>query len=317
MIHEDKAVRRVVFAGTPEFAAAALRALVAAGFEIAAVLTQPDRPAGRGMKLQPSAVKQAALALGLPVWQPESLKDAQIQAQLQGLEADVMVVAAYGLLLPAAVLTLPRYGCVNIHASLLPRWRGAAPVQRAIEAGDGESGVCIMQMDAGLDTGPVLAEVRCAIDAEETAAGLLEKLTVLGARECVAVLQQLPALTPQPQPEVGVTYAKKLSREEAQIDWTQPAEVVGRKIRAFNPVPGAWTLLDGQTLKIWTAQVEKDADAAAVPGTVIAVGEDGIRVACGQGCLKIRELQKAGSRRMGAAAFAVGGQVAVGTRLGG
>lgn len=305
---------KIIFAGTPDFAAAALRAIHQAGFEIPLVLTQPDRPKGRGMQLQPSAVKQAALALGLNVAQPPKLSRAEAQDLLRAQNADVMVVAAYGLLLPPAVLAIPKHGCLNIHASLLPRWRGAAPIQRAIEAGDAETGVCIMQMDAGLDTGDVISTHRYAIGADDTAADVHDALMNLGAAAIVADLQQLQqtgCLKRTPQPESGVTYAQKLTKEEAHIDWLQPAAVVARKIRAFNPVPGAWTEWDGKLLKIWRAEAVEGNGAA---GTVLR--NDGkLVVACGEGALSITELQPAGSKRLPVAAFLNGRTIAVGTQL--
>lgn len=305
---------KVIFAGTPDFAAAALNAIAAAGFEIPLVLTQPDRPKGRGMQLQASPVKQAALALGLRVAQPEKLRgNAEALAMLREVEADVMVVAAYGLILPQEVLDAPKHGCLNIHASLLPRWRGAAPIQRAIEAGDKETGVCIMQMDVGLDTGAVVSEHRYTILPTDTANEVHDALMALGATAIVADLQRLQdsgSLKATPQPEDGVTYAQKLSKEEAQVDWTQSAEVVARKIRAFNPVPAAWTLWQGQPMKIWAAH---SVAQQGVAGTVLAANGDGIVVACGTDAVCITELQAAGSKRMTAAAFLAGRHLEVGT----
>ncbi len=305
---------KVIFAGTPDFAAAALNAIAAAGFEIPLVLTQPDRPKGRGMQLQASPVKQAALALGLRVAQPEKLRgNAEALAMLREVEADVMVVAAYGLILPQEVLDAPKHGCLNIHASLLPRWRGAAPIQRAIEAGDKETGVCIMQMDVGLDTGAVVSEHRYTILPTDTANEVHDALMALGATAIVADLQRLQdsgSLKATPQPEDGVTYAQKLSKEEAQVDWTQSAEVVARKIRAFNPVPAAWTLWQGQPMKIWAAH---SVAQQGVAGTVLAANSDGIVVACGTDAVCITELQAAGSKRMTAAAFLAGRPLEVGT----
>ncbi len=305
---------KVIFAGTPDFAAAALNAIAAAGFEIPLVLTQPDRPKGRGMQLQASPVKQAALALGLRVAQPEKLRgNAEALAMLSEVEADVMVVAAYGLILPQEVLDAPKHGCLNIHASLLPRWRGAAPIQRAIEAGDKETGVCIMQMDVGLDTGAVVSEHRYTILPTDTANEVHDALMALGATAIVADLQRLQdsgSLKATPQPEDGVTYAQKLSKEEAQVDWTQSAEVVARKIRAFNPVPAAWTLWQGQPMKIWAAH---SVAQQGVAGTVLAANGDGIVVACGTDAVCITELQAAGSKRMTAAAFLAGRPLEVGT----
>ncbi|UOO81804.1 methionyl-tRNA formyltransferase [Uruburuella testudinis] len=305
----------VIFAGTPDFAAAALKAIAAAGFQIPLVLTQPDRPKGRGMQLQESPVKQAALELGLSVAQPASLRHEAAQALLREQNADVMVVAAYGLILPQAVLDTPKHGCLNIHASLLPRWRGAAPIQRAIEAGDTETGVCIMQMDAGLDTGDVVSEHRYSIRHTDTANEVHDALMHIGAQAIVADLQQLQQtgrLNATPQPENGATYAQKLSKEEAKIDWHEPATVIERKIRAFNPVPGAWTEYQGKPLKIWQAEVVAQ---SGEPGTVSAISSDGLIVACGEGALKITELQPAGSKRMPIAAFAAGRSIAKGTQL--
>ena len=306
---------RVIFAGTPDFAAQALRAIAAAGFEIPLVLTQPDRPNGRGMQLQASPVKQAALELGLTIAQPASLRHEEAQALLRAQNADVMVVAAYGLILPQAVLDTPAHGCLNIHASLLPRWRGAAPIQRAIEAGDAETGVCIMEMDAGLDTGAVVSTHRYAIKNTDTATDVHDALADLGAQAIVADLQQLQQtgrLNASPQPQTGITYAQKLSKEEAKIDWNQPALVIGRKIRAFNPVPGAWVEYQNQPLKIWRAEAVAQSGRA---GEVLAISSDGLIVACGEGALNITELQPAGSKRMPVAAFAAGRHIEKGTPL--
>jgi len=326
---------RIVFAGTPEFAALALRALLAAGHEVALVLTQPDRPAGRGLKLQPSAVKQVALAHGLPLAQPRSLRldgkypddAAQARAALQQADADVAVVAAYGLLLPPWVLALPRLGCLNIHASLLPRWRGAAPIQRALEAGDLESGITLMQMDAGLDTGPMLLRQALAIAPHETAASLHDRLAELGAHLIVQALQQAEAgtagepgaagtLQPRPQPEQGVTYAAKIDKAEALIDWRASAAQIERRVRAFDPVPGAYTLQQGEPLKVWAARVLPPAPAPA-PGTVLAADAHGVQVQTGDGVLLLTELQRPGGKRLPAAAFLAGHALPVGTVLGG
>ena len=306
---------KVIFAGTPDFAAQALRAIAAAGFEILLVLTQPDRPKGRGMQLQASPVKQAALELGLAIAQPASLRHEEAQALLRAQNADVMVVAAYGLILPQAVLDTPAHGCLNIHASLLPRWRGAAPIQRAIEAGDTETGVCIMQMDAGLDTGAVVSTHRYAIKNTDTATDVHDALAVLGAHAIVADLQQLQQtgrLNASPQPPAGITYAQKLSKEEAKIDWNESALVIERKIRAFNPVPGAWVEYQNQPLKIWRAEAVAQSGRA---GEVLAISSDGLIVACGEGALNITELQPAGSKRMPVAAFAAGRHIEKGTPL--
>ena len=307
---------KVIFAGTPDFAAAALKAIAAAGFEIPLVLTQPDRPKGRGMQLAPSPVKQAALELGLRVAQPEKLRNnAEALQMLKEVEADVMVVAAYGLILPQDVLDTPKHGCLNIHASLLPRWRGAAPIQRAIEAGDAETGVCIMQMDIGLDTGDVVSEHRYTIQPTDTANEVHDALMNLGAEAIVADLQQLKTegcLKSAKQPEEGVTYAQKLSKEEARIDWNESAAVIERKIRAFNPVPAAWVEYQGKPMKIWRAEAVAQQGKA---GEVLSCSADGLVVACGENALKITELQPSGSKRMPIAAFAAGHKIEVGTVL--
>jgi methionyl-tRNA formyltransferase len=304
---------RIIFAGTPPFAAAALDALADAGHDIALVLTQPDRPAGRGMKLTPSAVKQAALARGLPVSQPVSLKTPEAQSELAAVNADVMVVAAYGLILPQAVLDLPRLGCLNIHASLLPRWRGAAPIQRAILAGDSETGITIMQMDAGLDTGAMLSKTAVPIRDSDTAASLHDTLAAAGAEAIVAALANYASLSPEAQDDSLATYAAKLSKDEAQLDWRQPADTLARAVRAYNPVPGAWTLLDGAPLKIWAAQALAGAGAA---GTVLRAEAEQLVIACDSGALALQEVQPAGSKRMTAAAFLAGRPLPAGTRLG-
>ncbi|MFN3544597.1 MAG: methionyl-tRNA formyltransferase [Thiobacillus sp.] len=303
---------RLIFAGTPPFAAAALDALADAGHDIPLVLTQPDRPAGRGMKLMPSAVKTTALARGLAVAQPASLKAPEAQAQLAAVGADVMVVAAYGLILPQAVLDIPRRGCLNIHASLLPRWRGAAPIQRAILAGDSETGITIMQMDAGLDTGAMLLKTVVPILATDTGGTLHDKLAAAGARAIVDALARLDTLTPRKQDEALATYAAKLSKEEARLDWTQPAPHLARAVRAFNPVPGAWTLAAGAPLKVWAAELVSGRGA---PGEVLEAGER-LVVACGDGALRLDEVQPAGSKRMTAAAFLAGRVLVPGARLG-
>ena len=294
---------KLIFAGTPEFAASALQALIDAGHDIALVLTQPDRPAGRGMKLKASPVKTLALAHGLPVSQPLTLKTAEAQAEIAAVGAEVMVVAAYGLILPKAVLEMPTRGCLNIHASLLPRWRGAAPIHRAIEAGDAETGVTIMQMDVGLDTGDMLLTVREPIHADDSTGSLHDRLAAQGAQAMVAALAQLDALSPQPQPAEGVTYAEKIGKAEAQLDWSLPAEVLHRKIRAFNPFPGTSTLAGGEALKIWQAQL---ADGAGAPGEVLAADADGVRIACGSGALLATQLQAAGGKRLAAREFLAG-----------
>ena len=294
---------KLIFAGTPEFAASALQALIDAGHQIALVLTQPDRPAGRGMKLKASPVKTLALAHGLPVSQPLTLKTTEAQAEIAAVGAELMVVAAYGLILPKAVLEMPTRGCLNIHASLLPRWRGAAPIHRAIEAGDAETGVTIMQMDVGLDTGDMLLTVREPIHADDTTASLHDRLAARGAQAMVDALAQLDQLTAIPQPEQGVTYAEKIGKAEAQLDWTLPATVLARKIRAFNPFPGASTLASGEVLKIWQAE---RCDGEGEPGQILAHGADGVRIATGEGALLATQLQAAGGKRLAAREFLAG-----------
>ncbi|TFW00437.1 methionyl-tRNA formyltransferase [Oxalobacteraceae bacterium OM1] len=303
----------VIFAGTPEFAAVALAALHDAGFHIPLVLTQPDRPAGRGMQLQASPVKQYALAHGMPVAQPVSLRldgkypDVAREAHelLQRTPHDVMVVAAYGLILPRSVLDIPTQGCINIHASLLPRWRGAAPIHRAIEAGDAESGVTIMQMEEGLDTGPMLLMESLPIAPDDTTGALHDKLAALGGRLIVEALRKLErgelAATPQPE---GANYAAKISKEEAALDFTQPAEVLARKVRAFNPFPGAVADFNGTPVKFWRAEAMPGSGA---PGSVLcASAADGVQVACASGVLKVTELQKPGGKRLAAGEFLKG-----------
>ncbi|MGM9485422.1 methionyl-tRNA formyltransferase [Roseateles sp. NT4] len=307
---------RVVFAGTPEFAAVALDAILAAGFTVPLVLTQPDRPAGRGMKLQASAVKQRAVAAGLPVAQPQGLKldgkyavdAAAAREALLAADADVMVVAAYGLILPQWVLDTPRRGCLNIHASLLPRWRGAAPIHRAIEAGDAETGITIMQMDAGLDTGDMLLVGRETIRGDDTTAVLHDRLAAQGGRLIVEALQAA-GLVRTPQPAEGVTYAHKIEKAESTIDWKQPAAEIERRLRAFDPFPGGVATLAGEAVKVWRAEV---VEGSGTPGEVIAPGPV---VACGQGALKLTELQRAGGKRGPAAAFLQARPIAVGERF--
>ncbi|WP_440025998.1 methionyl-tRNA formyltransferase [Chromobacterium amazonense] len=305
---------KLIFAGTPEFAAAALRALIAAGHEIPLVLTQPDRPAGRGMKLKPSPVKEVALAHGLRVEQPEKLRgNLEAQQMLRDVGAELMVVAAYGLILPQDVLDIPARGCLNIHASLLPRWRGAAPIQRAILAGDHETGITIMQMDVGLDTGDMLSIHPVAIAGDESAATLHDKLAACGAQAIVETLGRLDAIAPQKQPEEGVTYAQKLSKAEAEIDWTLPAADVARAIRAYNPAPGAFTSLNGEPLKLWLASAEA---GRAEPGMVVAADADGVLVGAGEGLVRVSVLQAAGGKRLAARDFVAGRASLAGTRLG-
>ncbi len=297
---------KIIFAGTPHFAAAALETLLAQRFAVVAVLTQPDRPAGRGMQLTPSPVKQLALQHGLPVLQPRSLKDADIQRELAAYAADVMVVAAYGLILPQAVLQLPRLGCLNIHASLLPRWRGAAPIQRAILAGDTETGITVMQMDAGLDTGDMLLKKSCPITAGDNAHTLLDKLAELGATAIVEALRLLEQnrLVRTPQDAVLTTYAAKLSKAEAQIDWTGNAVHIANAVRAYNPFPVATTSFNATSIKIWQASARPD--LVGKPGTVLSVDKDGIVVACGQGALCLEVLQRPNAKALPAAQFVQG-----------
>ncbi|MWJ27277.1 methionyl-tRNA formyltransferase [Halomonas sp. ZH2S] len=294
---------RIVFAGTPDFAAASLAALLESRHQVIAVYTQPDRPAGRGRKLTPSPVKQLALEHELPVYQPASLKAAEAQSQLADLQPDIMVVVAYGLLLPKAVLEIPRLGCLNVHASLLPRWRGAAPIQRAIEAGDPESGVAIMQMDEGLDTGAVLLEARTPITATTTGGELHESLATLGATALIDALKGVAEgkMTPSPQSEDGVTYAAKLSKAEAELDFSQGAATLAAKVRAFNPWPVAWCALGDERLRLLMAQAGEPAQEATPPGTLLTPGDDCLRVACGaQGeeTLEISRAQLSGGKAM-------------------
>jgi methionyl-tRNA formyltransferase len=314
---------RVAFAGTPEFAQVALRSLHAARFDIALVLTQPDRPAGRGMKLQASPVKAFAEEHGIPVVQPRSLRldgkypddAAAARDALLAARPDVLVVAAYGLLLPPWVLELPRLGCLNIHGSLLPRWRGAAPIHRAVEAGDARTGITIMQMDAGLDTGDMLLVESIPIGPLDTTATLHDKLAVLGGRLVVEALEiaACGTLTRTPQPEEGVTYAHKIDKAEGQIDWTQPAEVIERRIRAFDPFPGAATTLDGEPVKVWKAALGA---MNGSPGEVIEASGDVLTVACGTGSLQLLELQKAGGKRVSARQFMQAAPALLGRRFG-
>lgn len=297
---------KLAFAGTPEFARVALAHLLAAGFEVALVLTQPDRPAGRGLKLQPSPVKALALERGLTVLQPPGLRldgrfapDADaVRAALQGAEVDAVVVAAYGLLLPAWLLGLPPQGCLNIHASLLPRWRGAAPIHRAIEAGDARTGVTIMQMDEGLDTGAMLLEEAELILADDSTGSLHDRLAVLGGRLIVEALERADSGTLQgrAQPAEGVTYAHKIAKAEAPVDWSQPAAVIERRLRAFDPFPGASFALDGEPVKLWRASV---VDGSGAPGTVLQA-DDRLVVACGEAALELRQLQRPGGKRVAA-----------------
>lgn len=282
---------RVIFMGTPEFSVPVLEALVAAGHEIAAVYSQPPRPAGRGKKDRPSPVHQKALELGLEVRTPVSLKAVQEQDEFAALKADIAVVVAYGLILPQVILDAPKMGCLNIHASLLPRWRGAAPIHRAIMAGDSQTGICIMQMDAGLDTGAVLLRETTAIGTEETTAKLHDRLCEMGARLIVTALEELPKLQASAQPDVGVTYAAKIDKSESRIDWGQSAQEVDRKIRGLSPFPGAWCDIKGERLKLLASRVVKG-DAPA--GTVL----DGMTIACGSDAIEILMAQRQGKKPM-------------------
>lgn len=296
---------RIGFAGTPEFAHVALTALHQAGHDIVVVLTQPDRPSGRGMKLLPSAVKHTALALNLPVWQPNSLRDEQTQVQLKFFDLDLLVVAAYGQILPPSVLCIPKHGCLNIHASLLPRWRGAAPIHRAIAAGDTQTGITIMQMDAGLDTGAICLQQALAIGPADTMGSIHDALAELGGVMIVNALDLIKSgkLTTQAQAEHGLTYAAKVSRHEAQINFHLPAEEIARTIRAFNPSPGAWLTWEDKTMKIWRATVLAE---TGKPGYVLRADDQGIVVSCGQAALCIQELQVAGGKKQTAAQFLAG-----------
>jgi len=286
---------RLVFAGTPEFAAEHLKALLDTPHSIVAVYTQPDRPAGRGQKLMPSPVKQLALQHGIPVLQPPTLRDVDAQAELKALGADLMVVVAYGLILPQVVLDTPRLGCINSHASLLPRWRGAAPIQRAVEAGDAESGVTVMQMEAGLDTGPMLLKVATPISAEDTGGTLHDRLASLGPQAVVQAIAQLAAgtLVGDVQDDALATYAHKLNKDEARLDWSRPADELERLVRAFNPWPICHSTLGGEPLKVLAAQL---ADGSGQPGQILAASKDGLTVACGSGALRLTRLQLPGGK---------------------
>ena len=299
---------RLGFAGTPEFAAVALRAVLAAGHRVELVLTQPDRAAGRGLAERPSAVKRLAQAAGLQLLQPTTLRDAAVQERIRASDLDALIVAAYGLILPQAVLDLPRWGCINIHASLLPRWRGAAPIQRAILAGDSETGVSIMQMDAGLDSGPVLLSTAQPIRDDDTAASLHDRLAAQGAGLVVEVLDRLP-LPASPQPTGGITHASKLDKAEAVLDWRLPAAQLARQVRAFNPHPGASFTLQGKVLKVWAA---RPVVGNGRPGIILQADRDALLVACGEGALCLDEVQQPGGRRLPAAEFLNGAPVSVG-----
>jgi len=303
---------KIVFAGTPEFAAAALDAVLRAGHEITLVLTQPDRPAGRGLKSQPSAVKRLAQARSRDVLQPATLNEAAVLEAIASACPQALVVAAYGLILPPALLRLPPRGCLNVHASLLPRWRGAAPIQRALLAGDTQTGITIMQMDEGLDTGAILLQEPVAIAADDTAGMLHDKLAALGARLIVRALEGPAA--PQPQDASRATYAARIIKADAEIDWRRPVQDIERQVRAFDPAPGAHTSLDGAALKIWRARTGPA--IAAAPGTVCAADAGGIVVACGTDTLRILELQRAGGKRLPVQAFLSGFRLALGATFG-
>jgi len=308
---------RVGFAGTPAFAAAALEAILDAGLQVAVVLSQPDRPRDRGWRTKPGPVKSLAAARGIPVLQPASLKAETERARIIAIPLDVLVVAAYGLILPESILEWPACGCINIHASLLPRWRGAAPIQRALLAGDRETGISLMRMDQGLDTGPIIARHAVPIAARETSGSLHDKLAAVGARAIVgalSVLQRDGRLPAEAQPEEGATYAAKLAPAETVIDWGASADAIDRSVRAFDPAPGAQTTLAGAALKIWEASPLPGRFGA--PGVVARAEAAGIVVACGEGALNVTGLQRAGGKRMPAAAFLAGHDLATGTRLG-
>lgn len=296
----EPAPLRLVFAGTPDFAAAHLAALLGSRHPVVAVYSQPDRPAGRGKKLAASPVKQLAVQHGIPVYQPANFRDEADRAALAALQPDLLVVVAYGLLLPQAVLDIPRLGCINVHASLLPRWRGAAPIQRAIEAGDSQTGTCIMQMEAGLDTGPVLARASCPILPDDSGGSLHDRLAALGPPLLLVTLDRLASglVVSEAQDEAAATYAHKLGKEEARLDFTRPAQELACRIRAFNPFPVCWCLLpDGERLRVWQAAVDTGLHKAA-PGTVLSVDAQGLRIACGRGSLVLTELQLPNRNRM-------------------
>lgn len=302
---ENTARFRILFAGTPDFSVPPLQRLIGEGLPPVAVLTQPDRPAGRGRNVRPGPVKQTAIAAGIPVHQPVSLKSAAAFELVSSLEPDLMIVVAYGLILPSEILQVPRHGCWNIHASLLPRWRGAAPIQRAIEAGDRKTGVCIMQMDEGLDTGPVLHREEIRLDERETGGSLHDRLAELGAAallSCIKRLRSGKPLDPRPQPDSGITYAHKLEKSEARIAWSEAAELLDRRIRAFNPWPVAWCMIGQERTRIFNACVVHR-DHHSTPGTVLSAGKQGIDIATGEQVLRLLELQRPGGRRVSAADY--------------
>ncbi len=315
---------RIVFAGTPDFACAALKALHGAGHEIVAVLTQPDRPSGRGRALAQSPVKELALALGLHVMQPASLRSGKPGADearqaLMALAPDLMVVAAYGLILPKDILELPRWGCLNIHASLLPRWRGAAPIQRAILAGDRETGIALMQMEEGLDTGPIWHQEKTGISPDDNFATLHDRLRDMGAHALLDLLKNFPATTGQPlaQPEAGVTYAQKISREDTEINWSNSAPQVRDQIRAFDPYPGAVALLKGEPVKLFAVSgTISDTVPGTVPGTILRVSPQAVTVACGQGAVQVQAIQRPGAKRVSIKDFLNGRSLCAGDKFG-
>ncbi|MEP1586663.1 MAG: methionyl-tRNA formyltransferase [Tateyamaria sp.] len=300
---------RIVFMGTPDFSVSALHALHAAGHEIVCAYSQPPRPAGRGKKDRPSPVQAYAERLGIPVRHPVSLRNTEAQAEFAALDADIAVVVAYGLILPQAILDAPKLGCLNIHASLLPRWRGAAPIHRAIMAGDADTGVCIMQMEAGLDTGPVLSRAATPIGQDETTDQLHDRLAAIGAELIVGTLEKLPSLAPKTQPQEGVTYAHKIDKAEAAIDWTRPAIDIDRQIRGLSPFPGAWFEADGVRIKVLGSQV---ADGQGAPGEVL---DDALTVACQNGAVRLTRLQRAGKGAQDADVFLRGNLMPRGTQL--
>jgi methionyl-tRNA formyltransferase len=311
------AALRVGFAGTPPFAATALTAILGAGFRVVTVLTRPDRPRGRGLKLTPSAVKSLALERGLALLQPATLNDQAARAELAAAALDVLVVAAYGLILPQLVLAAPRHGCINVHASLLPRWRGAAPIQRALLEGDLQTGISIMQMDAGLDTGALISARAVSIGPRDSAATLTDRLAAVGAEAIVDTLIRLQRdgrVEALPQQEDGASYARKISRDDAAIDWQASALAIDRQVRALDPVPGAFTVLGGKPIKIWSS--EPQAGHFGSPGAVVRADGGSLVIACGVGALAVRELQRAGGRRLDAADFLSGNPIETGTRVG-